>query len=74
MTSTMKSQIVNLREFLEICLGKKCLDYSLRPLTAHGDNYGSIIQALTVTVTHTNDDDDNDDHHGDVRELNFVKL
>lgn len=59
-------QVAHMREFLEKCLGKKVLDYSLQALTKPGDNYGSTIQALTVTVTH---------HDDDVREfINVVKL
>lgn len=54
----MKNQIVHLREFLENCLGKKVLDFSLQELTKPGDNYGSIMQALTVRVSHNDDDED----------------
>lgn len=58
MSSSEKNQIVHLRAFLENCLGKKVLDYSLRELTKPGDNYGSIMQALTVTVSHNDDNED----------------
>lgn len=52
MTSALvKNEIVGLHEFLEYSLGRKVLDYSLGALTKPGDNYGSIIQALTVIVT-----------------------
>lgn len=57
MSSTVKNQIVRLREFVENCLGKKIVDYKLRALTKPGDNYGSIIQALTVTLTDNDSDD-----------------
>lgn len=68
MTSKVENQIEKLREFLENCLGKTILDYSLHPLTKPGDNYGSIIQALTVTVSHNGDPKD------DVRSFSLVKL
>lgn len=57
MASTVECDIIHLREFLENCLCKKILDYSLRPLTNPGDNYGSIIQALKVTVISNNNCD-----------------
>lgn len=50
MASSAKTQIANLKDFLEVSLRKTILDYSMRPLTKPGDHYGSIIQALTVTV------------------------
>lgn len=37
-------------EFLEKCLGQTVLDYTLKPLTKPGDNYGSILQAVEVKV------------------------
>lgn len=54
-SSLAKNQIVHIREFLEKYLRKKVLNYSLRALTKPGDNYGSNIHALTVTVTHNDD-------------------
>lgn len=54
-TSTVENQIVHLREFLENCLGRKILDYSLQTMTKPGDNYGSIIHALTVTLISADD-------------------
>lgn len=66
MTSTVKNQIDRLREFLENCLGKKIIDYSLQALTKPGDNYGSIIQALTVTLA-----DNHSDNEQAVREFIF---
>lgn len=57
MTSTVKNRIVRLREFVENCLGKKIVDYKLRALTEPGDNYGSTIQALKVTLIDNGSDD-----------------
>lgn len=37
-------------EFLEKCLGRTVLDYTLKPLTKPGDHYGSILQAVEVKV------------------------
>lgn len=51
----MSSQVVSTEirffvEFLEKCLGRKVLEYSLKPLTKPGDNYGSIMQLVAVKV------------------------
>lgn len=37
-------------EFLQINLKKNILDYSLKPLTKPGDNYGSIMQSVDVKM------------------------
>lgn len=44
------SEIKNLRKFLEKCLNTTVLDYKLNNLTKSGDNYGSLLQSLEVTV------------------------
>lgn len=48
--------IVDLKQFLEKCLKKTVLDYTLSDLTRPGENYGSILQALEVTLADANDD------------------
>lgn len=50
-------EIQQFREFLEKSLNKRVLEYTLKPLTKPGDNYGSIIQSVDVKVT--SDDDCN---------------
>lgn len=47
-------EIKNFMEFLEQNLKQKVLSYTLKPLTAAGDNYGSIIQSLDVKVAKVN--------------------
>lgn len=48
-------EIVDLKQFLEKCLKKKVLDYTLSDLTRPGENYGSILQSLEVTAADAND-------------------
>lgn len=48
-------QIINFTEFLEKHLGRKVLDYILRPLTNPGENYGSVMQSVEVKVAGLND-------------------
>lgn len=48
-------EIKDLKEFLEACLKTTVLDYTLRDLTKPGENYGSIMQSLDVTVADAND-------------------
>lgn len=43
-------EIRNFGEFLEKCLERKVHEYSLKPLTKPGDNYGSVMQAVDVKV------------------------
>lgn len=57
-------KIRNFVEFLEICLKRKVLEYSLRPLTKPGDNYGGILQSVDVKVAANND----------FEEVNRIKL
>ncbi|XP_055295161.1 uncharacterized protein LOC129564935 [Sitodiplosis mosellana] len=47
--------IRNFVEFLELCSGCKVIEYSLRPLTNPGDNYGSVFQAVEVKVVAKSD-------------------
>lgn len=42
-------------KFLETSLSKRVLDYTLKPLTKPGDNYGSIMQSLDVKVAGESD-------------------
>lgn len=48
-------EIKNFSEFLEKCLGRKVLDYTLKRLTKPGDNYGSIMQSVDVEVAAKSD-------------------
>lgn len=50
------AEIKNLKEFLEECLAKPILEYSLKPLTKPGDNYGAELQAVEVKVADNNDE------------------
>lgn len=45
------SEIKNLKKFLEECLAKPILEYSLKPLTKPGDKNGAELQAVEVKVT-----------------------
>lgn len=47
-------EINNFMEFLEISLKQKIVEYTLKPLTVAGDNYGSIMQAVDVKVAKVN--------------------
>ena len=47
-------EIKNLKEFLEKCLGKPVLEYTLKPLTKPGDNYGSELQAVEAKLADKN--------------------
>lgn len=38
------------REFLEKSLRRKIFDYTLKPLTNLGDNFGGLLQALEVKL------------------------
>lgn len=51
MSSNSFVEIRFLKEFLEISLGAKVIEYQLKFLTKPGDNYGSIIQSLEVKLT-----------------------
>lgn len=44
------SEIRNFTDFLEKCLERKVLDYTLKPLTKPGDNYGAVLQSVDVKV------------------------
>lgn len=50
-------EIRNFGEFLEYRLERKIIEYSLKPLTKPGDNYGSIMQAVVVKVAGKIDSD-----------------
>ncbi|XP_031632040.1 uncharacterized protein LOC116346242 [Contarinia nasturtii] len=45
----------NIHEFLEKCLKKRVLEYTLRPLTKPGDNFKATIQSLEVKLLKSND-------------------
>lgn len=44
-------EIRDFTAFLQKCLQRKVLDFTLKPLTKPGDNYGSLIQSVDVKVT-----------------------
>lgn len=46
------------RTFLETCLRRKVLSYTLKPLTKPGDNFGSIMQSIDVEVAGENNPDE----------------
>lgn len=48
------SEIRNFTEFLEKCLERKVLSYTLKPLTKPGDNYGAVLQSVDVKVVGNN--------------------
>lgn len=48
-------EIKNVHEFLEKCLKKSVLKYTLNPLTKPGDNYNSVLQSLEVKLIKNND-------------------
>lgn len=48
-------EIKNFTEFLEKCLDREVLGYTLEPLTKPGDNYGSIMQSVTVKTAGMNE-------------------
>lgn len=50
-------EVANLHDFLGKCLKSKVLDYKLNPLTKPGDNYGSTMQSLDVTVANENNNE-----------------
>lgn len=50
MSDNALCEIKNLNEFLEKCLGKKVLEYKLKPLTKPGDNYGSVLQLIELKL------------------------
>lgn len=55
MSDRVFREIKNLNEFLKECLGKPILEYSLKPLTEPGDNYGSELQAIEVKMADVSD-------------------
>lgn len=50
-------EIKEFSKFLQKSLEKRVLNYELKPLTKPGDNYGSTMQSVDVTVAGENDDD-----------------
>lgn len=50
--------IRNFTEFLEQNLKKKVLEYTLKPLTKPGDNFGAVVQAVDVKVVKNNENND----------------
>lgn len=49
-------EIKDFTGFLEKCLGRKIVEYSLKPLTKPGENYGSVMLSVEVKLV---DDDEN---------------
>lgn len=47
-------EINDFAEFLEKCLNRNILDFTLKPLTKPGDNYRSIMQLVEVQVSEKN--------------------
>lgn len=43
-------EIKKFKEFLETILKTKVLDYSLKPLTKPGENYGAQLQEVKVKI------------------------
>lgn len=52
--TNQSSEIKNLTELLEKSLKRKVISYSLKYLTKPGDNYGSVMQALSVVAAGKN--------------------
>lgn len=50
MSAQSSCNIRNFTEFLENCLQRKVLGFTLKPLTKPGDNYGSTMQSVDVEV------------------------
>lgn len=50
MSDQIKFEINKFTEFLETCFGRKVIEYSMKPLTKAGDNYGSVLHAVEVKV------------------------
>lgn len=48
-------EIKDFTEFLEKCLDRKVLEYTLKPLTKPGDNYGSVMQSVEVKIAGSSD-------------------
>lgn len=46
----MLKNISEIIPFLEKCLNATILDYTVAPLTAQGDNFGSTLLAINVKV------------------------
>lgn len=51
-------EIRNFVYFLENCLNRKVIDYSLKSLTKPGDNYGSLLAAVDVNVVSKSDSEE----------------
>lgn len=51
------SEIKYIKEFLEECLNMKVIDYTIKPLTKPGDNYGGVLQSIEVRAFESNDSD-----------------
>lgn len=47
--------IKSFKEFLEKCLKQKVLEFGMKPLTAPGENYGSIARSVFVKVAQSKD-------------------
>ncbi|XP_055296714.1 uncharacterized protein LOC129565642 [Sitodiplosis mosellana] len=57
------SEIRYFTEFLEENLKRKVLDYTLKPLTKSGHNFGAILQSVEVTVSAEYDPDKHEIYH-----------
>lgn len=45
-----ENEIKNFTEFLEISLNRTITEYTLKPLTKPGDNFGAILQSVVVKI------------------------
>lgn len=52
------SEIRNFTAFLEQHLNKKVLEYTLKPLTKPGDNFGAIVKSVDVKAVDNSDSDE----------------
>lgn len=62
--SAKTGEIKCFKEFLEEILGHNVLEYSLKPVTKPGDNYGAELQAVDAVIVKSNNSD----------EVNYIKL
>lgn len=44
-------EIKNFSEFLDKCLNRNVIGYTMKPLTKAGDNYGSVLHSVELEVT-----------------------
>lgn len=51
-------EVKNFTAFLEKCLKRTVIEYTMKPLTQMGDNYGSVLHSVEAHVTATNDNNE----------------